>query len=66
MWYRFNAPITSECSHVNQIVPPLLKRLGFLLEREEVTLMDFFGRLDIVCEVGTFIFAALTYFNGKK
>lgn len=28
--------------------------------------LDFFGWLDIVCEVGTFIFAALTYFNGKK
>jgi len=28
--------------------------------------MEFKDWLDIICEVGTLIFAALTFFNGKK
>jgi len=28
--------------------------------------MDFFDWLDVVCKVGTFVFAILSYFNGKK
>ena len=37
-----------------------------LPRRKEVTRMEFKDWLDIICEVGTFIFAALTFFDNHK
>jgi len=38
-----------------------------LPRRKEVTLMDFiFDLLDVIFSVGSFIFALINHFNGKK
>ena len=37
-----------------------------LPRRKEVTLMDFIDRIELICSVGSFIFALIDHFNGKK
>jgi len=43
----------------------VVRCVGFFLGKE-VTLMDFFDWLQLFTNVGTFIVALLTYFDGKK